>query len=135
MLYFLENEARTRSAGQQFVYLLQNPFTWLHALVVPGFLLYSILKTVRLLITGEQFIFDKTDGHILRNGTVKLKLEAVSHLRVRRHEDSDSAVDYQLSLVHSGEPEMEIDRSPDREGILELAEEIAVFVNKEIEFL
>ncbi|MBD0254765.1 MAG: hypothetical protein ICV83_03515 [Cytophagales bacterium] len=97
---------------------------------MPALLLYLILKTVRLLVTGEPFTVDKADGTILRNGIVKLKPDDVSHLRVRKHEGHDSDVHYQLSIVHAGEREMTIDRSPDREGILARAEEIASFADK-----
>lgn len=93
------------------------------------------MKTVRLLLTGEHFTFDQMDGHLLRNGVVKLELAEVSHIRVKKHEDHDSGMDYQLSIVHSGEREMTIDRSPEQDGIFELAEEIAGFLNKEIESL
>ncbi len=135
ILYFAQNGPGALDPGQQFIFLVGNPFTWLHTLFVPGYILYEILKTVRLLITGEHFVLDKTDGHLLRNGVVKLELAEVSHIRVKKHEDHDSGVDYQLSIVHTGARELPIDRSPDQEGILELAEEIARFVNKEIESL
>lgn len=137
-VYFSENKSGTRNAGQQLVLLVQNPFALLFVLAPPAVILYCILKTVRLLITGEQFVLDKADGHILRNGIVKLKLESVSHLRVRRHVDADLDVDYQLSIVHTGKQEMQemiIDRDWDQEGILQLAEEIASFLNKQIESL
>lgn len=133
-MFFSENGAG-RSPGQQFVFLVQNPFAWPFVLGLPGLLLYCFLKTARLLIIGEHFIIDKAAGYLLRNGIVKLKLESVSYLRVRRHEDADLDVDYRLSIVYAGEHELMIDRDWGREGITQLAEEIAGFLNKEIEFL
>jgi hypothetical protein len=132
--FSLENQDDKRDITQQFLFLLTQPAYWIFCFAVPGLLLYQIGTLVYLLIVGEKIILDKVTRQILKNNTARMNLQKVSHLQIRKYNDSDGDTDYRLSIVQVGQEKMFIDRSSDEDGIIEFAEEVADSLGKEIKF-
>jgi hypothetical protein len=113
---------------QQRVYLIG--FFLLSAIGI----LYKAFISLFKLITGDKIVIDKLEKTISKNNQITTTFQDLDHLQIRKYTDSEGDVDYRLFLVKLNGEKVFIDRTSDKNGIIEFAEEIGDFINKAIKF-
>jgi hypothetical protein len=131
MAGLLHTDGSNGSITERFMYLIFNPFYWIF-LFSAAWIFYEIVKNIFLFIIGDQIIIDKGEATITKNGKYLFAFQDLECLQIREYTDSENDTDYRLSFVKTDGSKVFIDRSSDKDGIMEFAEEIADFVNKPI---
>jgi hypothetical protein len=117
----------------KFIETTRSPFNWIFLLAAVG-IAYKALISVFQLITGDKIVIDKHEKTISKNNKLTIAFHDLDYLQIRKYTDSDGDVDYRLSLVKVNGEKVFVDRTSDKNGIIEFAEEIGDFINKEIKF-
>lgn len=80
-------------------------------LLVPLFVIGSILKSAKYIMFGDKFIFDKRDRILYRNDSKLSEFHCIKNLIVRRHTDDEGPDSYTISLALNTEERVLIERS------------------------
>lgn len=111
----------------------KSPFNWIFLFAAIA-IAYKALTSLFQLITGDKIVIDKHEKTISKNNNIKIAFQDLDYLQIRKYTDSEGDVDYRLSLVKLNGEKVFVDRTSEKNGIIEFAEEIGDFINKAIKF-
>lgn len=129
----LELNHGNETIWQRINLVCRQPFNLFYLLfIIP--LGIGILKSIFALVTGDRIYLNKGEGTVSKTTGKLFRITEIDCLQIRKYVDSENSVDYRLSIVKQDGEKMFIDRSSDRDGIIEFAEEIADFLDKPIRY-
>ncbi len=89
-----------------------------------------IIKPFKRIFLGEAYVLDRREGTIKLNNEFLIAFNDIANIQVRTiRYDSDTDDAYRLSLVKEDGSRIEIDESSDRRHIMNLAEDLADYLN------
>lgn len=101
-------------------------------LVLPLSIVPGIFKSLKQLIKGERWLFDRGKSEILFNGEHRASFSEIALVQIRTFQDLQGTAGYRVSLVSRDDTKHYIGTTQSREGAEGLAKEISNFMEIEI---
>lgn len=99
-------------------------FIWLFYLA-PLMALKQIIDSIKLILSGEEYEFDKECKEIRLNYKRILSFDDVGRIQIRKIYDSDGPDSYNLSVVKKDEKKIRLNQTQDEEQAVNWADDIA----------
>lgn len=104
-----------------------DPFIWIF-LVIPLLFLKQIFHSIKVLLVGENYTFDKTNNFFLKGSRKLFPLSDIQNLLITEDKGNESGKNYRISFIHKNETHYFFTNNSDKNASLKLAKEIATFL-------
>lgn len=107
---------------------INTPPFWIFG-IIELILLFGAFHSLSFAIISQKLTFDKINDTLEIDSDIWTKIGDSQHLKITENEDSDGDKTYNLYIISHTHRKIFIDSESDKNEVLEMAEEIANFLN------